>query len=74
MRVVRKGKKDVRAEVRVVEQEWFTRKGAAAYIGCTVSYIKDKNLSGELPYVKDGKLAFIRRRDLDRMLEQKRVY
>lgn len=70
MRVTRK----INVEVRVVEQEWFTRQGAAKYVGATVSYIKGKNLSGELPYVKDGKLAFIRRRDLDRMLEQKRVY
>ena len=64
----------VNTEVRVVEQEWFTRQGAASYVGTTVSYIKGKNLNGELPYCKDGKLVFIRRRDLDRMLERMRVY
>lgn len=66
--------KRVNTEVRVVEQEWFTRQGAAAYVGATVSYIKGKNLSGELPYARDGKLVFIRRRDLDKFMESRRVY
>lgn len=66
--------KRVNTEVRVVEQEWFTRQGAADYVGASVSYIKAKNLGGELPYSKDGKLVFIRRRDLDKFMESKRVY
>ena len=62
-------------DVRKAEQEWFTRKSAAAYIGATVSYIKSKNLNGQLPFRRDGKLVFIRRRDLDRMMSKmQKVY
>ena len=67
-------RRKVETKVRVIEQEWMTRKSAAAYLGTTVSYIKDKNLSGQLPYCKDGKLVFIRRGDLDRMIEKMKVY
>lgn len=66
--------KNINATVRVVEQEYMDRKEAAKFLGTKESYVKAKNLGGELPYCRDGKKVFIRVRDLVKMVERMRVY
>ena len=60
--------------VREVERTWFTRKGAAEYLGVSVDFIKGLNQTGKLKFSKLGGLVFIQKDVLDRLLKRSKVY
>ncbi len=59
--------------VKTIDKVWLTQKSASAYLGVSVDFIKDLRLSGQLPYYMLGKLVFIKKNDLDKIIEQHRV-
>lgn len=63
-----------RAKVIQVERVWFTTRDCMSYLGVKRDFIDDLRESGKLRYHKVGHTVFVKKADLDRLIEQGRVF
>lgn len=63
------------SQVIPIERVWLTQKDAAEYLGVSIDYIKELRLSGQISFYQptNGKLVFLRKKDIDHWIERSRV-
>ena len=62
------------SKVMPIERVWLTQKDAAEYLGVSTDYIKELRLSGQISfYQPQGKLVFLKKKDIDHWIERSRV-
>ena len=62
------------SQVAPIERVWLTQKDAAEYLGVSTDYIKELRLSGQISfYQPQGKLVFLKKKDIDHWIERSRV-
>ena len=62
-----------KAVVKPVERIWFTTQDCMNYLGVKRDFIDDLRESGKLSYHKVGHTIFVRKADLDKLIEQGKV-
>ena len=62
-----------KANILPVERIWFTTKDCMSYLGVKRDFIDDLRESGKLRYHKVGHTIFVKKVDLDRLIEQGKV-
>lgn len=67
------GKDDKRAYVVPIERIWLTTKDCMDYLGVSRGFIDDLRERGELRFHKVGHTVFVRKADIDRLIEKSRV-
>lgn len=61
-------------QIRQIERIWFTQKDAAEYLGVSTDFIKELRLSGQISfYQPQGKLVFLKKKDIDHWIERSKV-
>lgn len=63
------------SQVAPIERVWLTQKDAAEYLGVSIDYIKELRLSGQISFYQptNGKLVFLKKKDIDHWIERSRV-
>ena len=62
-----------KASIIPIERLWFTTKDCQKYLGVSRGFIDDLRESGKLSYYKVGHTIFVKKKDLDRLIEQGKV-
>lgn len=62
-----------RAKVIPIERVWLTTRDCMEYLGVSRGFIDDMRESGQLSYHKVGHTIFVKKKDLDRLIERGRV-
>ena len=60
--------------INKVDKIWLSAQEAANYIGMGKTYISDLRKKGILPHCMIGNTAFFLKTDIDKMLEEHRVF
>lgn len=63
----------MRANIVPVERVWLTTRDCMKYLGVGRGFIDDLRERGELHYHKVGHTVFVRKSDIDRLIEKSRV-
>lgn len=62
-----------KVSVLPVERIWFTTRDCMSYLGVKRDFIDDLRESGKLSFHKVGHTIFVKKTDLDRLIEQGKV-
>lgn len=63
-----------KAKTEPVEKIWLSSKEAQAYLGMSADFLKDLRQDGFLNYYKIRNAVFYRKEDIDRLVENGRVF
>lgn len=61
-------------DIKKIEPVYLNNRAAADYLQVSPTWLEDRRNNGELPYCKIGKYVFMKKTDLDKMIERCRVY
>ncbi len=61
-------------DIQKIEPVYLNSRVAADYLQVSPAWLEDRRNSGDLPYCKIGKYIFMKKADLDKMIERCRVY
>ena len=63
-----------KTKIMPVERIWCTTRDCMDYLGVKRDFIDDLRESGRLSYHKIGHTVFVKKTDLDRLIEQGKVF